>query len=50
LPRLDLSLDVRIADDVARDKLLPSDPDPSVGRPDVFYTVKSASLYLSYKW
>lgn len=50
LPRLDLNLDVRKADDVARDKLVASDPDPSVGRPDVFYTVKSATLYLTYRW
>lgn len=49
LPRFDLNLDLRYADKVARDKLLPSDPgtDP---RPDSFYDVTSAALYLSYRW
>jgi hypothetical protein len=50
LPRTDLSLDLRWAEKVARDKLLPSDPDPSVGRPDVFYDIYSAAVYLSYRW
>lgn len=50
LPRMDLGLDLRLAEKVARDKLVASDPDPSVGRPDVFYDISSASLYLSYKW
>lgn len=49
LPRFDLNLDVRYADKVARDKLLPDDPgtDP---RPDSFYDVTGATLYLSYRW
>lgn len=49
LPRFDLNLDVRYADKVARDKLLPSDPsaDP---RPDSFYDITGATLYLSYRW
>lgn len=48
-PRFDLSLDLRYADKIARDKLLPSDPgsDP---RPDSFYDVTGATLYLSYRW
>ena len=50
LPRVDVSLDARYADKVARDKLLPSDPDPAVGRPDVFYDIRSAAVYVSYRW
>jgi hypothetical protein len=49
LPNFDLSLDLRYADKVARDKLLPSDP-PSDPRPDSFYDITSATLSLSYKW
>ena len=49
LPRTDLSLDLRYADKVARDKLLPDDPgtDP---RPDSFYDVTGATLSLSYRF
>jgi hypothetical protein len=49
LPRFDISLDVRYADKVARDKLLPSDP-PIAPRPDVFYDITSATLSLSYRY
>ncbi len=46
---LDVSLDLKYADKVARDKLLPTDPgtDP---RPDSFYDVSAAALYLSYRF
>lgn len=49
LPNLDVGLDLRYADKVARDKLLPTDPstDP---RPDSFYDITSWSLSLSYRW
>lgn len=58
LPRLDLNLDVRATDKVARDTVLPSDPgpvqptDPPVGNGwgDVIYQIYSANLYLSYKF
>jgi hypothetical protein len=46
---IDLSVDLRYADKVARDKLLPSDP-PSTQRPDSFYDITSATLGLSYRW
>ena len=49
LPRFDLNLDLRFGDKIARDKVLPDDP-PSDPRPDSFYDVFSASLYLSYRW
>jgi len=45
---LDLSLDVRYGDKMARDKLLPSDP-ASTPRPDVFYDLMGATLYFSYR-
>ncbi|HSD74244.1 MAG TPA: capsule assembly Wzi family protein [Steroidobacteraceae bacterium] len=46
---LDLNLDFKYADKVARDKLLPTDPgtDP---RPDSFYDVSAATLALSYRF
>ncbi len=49
LPRFDLSLDVRYADKVARDKLLSDDP-PIAPRPDIFYDITSASLSLSFRF
>jgi hypothetical protein len=49
LPRMDLNLDARYADRVARDKLLPSDP-PTITRNDIFYDIWSMALYLSYRW
>jgi len=45
LPHWDLGLDYRYAQNVARDHVLPSDPDGS--RPDSFYKIESAVLYLS---
>jgi len=44
----DLTLDIRYGDKIARDKLLPSDPD-TTPRPDLFYDLIGATLYLSYK-
>lgn len=49
LPRFDVGLDLRYADKVARDKLLPSDPAVNP-RPDVFYDISSATLSLSYRY
>ncbi|HSC07097.1 MAG TPA: capsule assembly Wzi family protein [Steroidobacteraceae bacterium] len=49
LKGLDVNLDFKYADKVARDKLLPTDPgtDP---RPDSFYDVTAATLSLSYRF
>jgi hypothetical protein len=44
----DLSLDLRYASKVARDDLV--DGDPVGGRPDSFYDIASAALYLSYRY
>ena len=49
LPNIDLGLDLRYGDKIARDKLLPSDP-PSTKRPDEFYDLTGATLSLSYRW
>jgi len=49
LPGIDLNLDVRYGDKLARDKLLPTDPGTEV-RPDMFYDIMGATLYLSYRW
>ena len=46
---VDLSLDVRYGDKIARDNLLPSDP-PQDPRPDTFYDLTGATLSLSYHW
>ncbi|HEY7640891.1 MAG TPA: capsule assembly Wzi family protein [Steroidobacteraceae bacterium] len=48
LDRVDLGLDVRASDKIARDAVLPSDP-PSVWG-DVIYQIYSANLYLSYRF
>ncbi len=48
LPRLDLALDLRYASKVARDDLV--DGDPAGGRPDSFYDITSAALYLSWRF
>jgi hypothetical protein len=45
---LDVSLDLRYADKLARDKLLPTDP-PATPRPDMFYDMFGATLYFSYR-
>ena len=49
LPGIDLGLDIRYGDKIARDKLLPSDP-PRLKRPDSFYDLTGATLALSYRW
>ena len=45
LPRWDLGLDLRHAQNIARDHVLPADPAGT--RPDSFYKVESVVLYLS---
>lgn len=54
LPKLDLSLDLRYADKVARDRFRATDtdtaPDLPDTRPDSFYDITSATLSLSYRW
>jgi len=45
LPKWDLDLDLRYAQNVARDHVLESDPQGL--RPDSFYKIESATLYLS---
>jgi capsule assembly protein Wzi len=45
---IDLGLDVRATDKIARDALLPSDPASVWG--DVYYQIYSANLYLSYRF
>ena len=45
LPKWDLALDFRHAQNVARDHVLPTDPQGS--RPDSFYKIDSGVLYLS---
>lgn len=45
LPKWDLGLDFRHAQNIARDHVLPTDPSGS--RPDSFYKIDSAVLYLS---
>jgi capsule assembly protein Wzi len=49
LPNIDVGLDLRYGDKIARDKVLPSDP-PSTKREDAFYDVLGATLSLSYRW
>ena len=49
LPRVDLGLDFRYGDKIARDKLLSSDG-LRVKRPDSFYDLTGATLSLSYRW
>jgi hypothetical protein len=48
LPHWDLALDVRYAQNLARDHLLASDPQGA--RPDSFYKIETAVLYLSRKF
>jgi hypothetical protein len=47
-PGWDLNVDLRYGDKVARDNLLPSDPQG--GSPDNFYDVTALSVYLSYRF
>jgi hypothetical protein len=49
LPNVDLGLDLRYGDKIARDKLLAHEP-PSTKRPDSFYDLTGATLSLSYHW
>lgn len=48
LDNWDLTLDLRYGDKLARDNLLPSDPQG--GSPDNFHSVTGLSLYLSYRF
>jgi hypothetical protein len=48
LPRWDLNVDLRYGDKVARDNVLPTDPQG--GSPDNFYDVIGISAYLSYRF
>lgn len=48
-PNVDLGIDLRYADKVARDKLLPSDPGSDL-RPDSFYDVQGMTVSLSYRF
>lgn len=47
-PLWNLGIDVRFGDKVARDNLLPTDPQG--GRPDNFYDVRGLSVYLSRRF
>lgn len=49
LRHFDINVDLRYADKVARDKLLPDDPDTDP-RPDSFYDISGATLSVSYRW
>lgn len=49
LPNVDVGVDFRYADKVARDKLLPTDL-PSTARPDIFYDMQGAVVSMSYRW
>lgn len=48
MPGWDLNLDLRYGDKVARDNVLPNDPQG--GRPDNFYDITGVSLYLGYRF
>jgi hypothetical protein len=48
LPNWDLGIELRLGDKIARDNLLPSDPQG--GRPDNFYDLSGISLYLSRRF
>lgn len=48
MPNFDLNLDLRYGDKVARDNLLPTDPQG--GSPDNFYDILGISVYLSYRF
>ena len=48
-PRWSLALDLRIGDKLARDNVLPSDPQGG-DRPDSFYDLRGFSLYLSRRF
>jgi hypothetical protein len=44
-----LALDVRIGDKLARDNVLPTDPQGG-NRPDTFYDLRGISIYLSRRF
>jgi hypothetical protein len=46
-PGWDLGLDLKYSNSVARDHLLPTDPVDVKGRPDSFYNISTAALYIS---
>ena len=46
---VDLSVDLRYGDRLARDALLPGDP-PTTRRPDMFYNIADATAYLSFRF
>jgi len=48
-PRWSLALDLRIGDKLARDNVLPTDPQGG-DRPDSFYDLRGLSLYLSRRF
>ncbi len=48
LPKWDLGIDFRYAQNVARDHLLASDPQGP--RPDSFYKIETGLLYLSRRF
>ena len=48
LPSWTLAIDLRLGDKLARDNLLPSDPQG--GRPDNFYDLTGVSVYLSRRF
>jgi hypothetical protein len=47
-PKWDLSVDLRYGDKIARDNLLPTDPQG--GSPDNFYDLTGISVYLSWRF
>ena len=47
-PKWDLSIDLRYGDKIARDNLLPTDPQG--GSPDNFYDLTGVSVYLSWRF
>jgi hypothetical protein len=49
MPRIDLTLDIRGTDKIARDTLLPEDPQGNTWG-DVVYQIYSANLYMSYRF
>jgi hypothetical protein len=48
VPKWDLGIDLRVGDKVARDNLLPTDPQG--GSPDNFYDLRGVSVYLSRRF
>ena len=50
LRSLDLGIDLRLGDKIARDSVLPTDPVPQGGQNDNFYDLTGVSLYLRYRF